>query len=283
VAGSNTNGRLSGWSPNGRCRWETFFVFHRERGTTELVLATPDGTVGNSVSVVSGISADGRYMAYYNLASDLVPGDSNNTRDIFVHDRKLETTERVSVASNGIEGDLGSFLASLSDDGRYVTFYSETTNLVPGDDNNLTDVFVHDRKKDTTTLLSRAGDGTVGNDASLEPAISGSGKYVVCSSLASDLVPGDGNGFQDIFVASRFDWLVKVSGSRPSVRPGAPWSKITPTMPCRHPGRRRGLCGDRAEGRGRAPGRGAHRAEDRVPDRDQHRRPAWSRSANPAG
>ena len=93
---------------------------------------------------------------------------------------------------------------------------------MPGDDNNLTDVFVHDRKKDTTTLLSRAGDGTVGNDASLEPAISGNGKYVVYSSLASDLVPGDGNGFQDIFVASRFDWLVKVSGSRPSVRSGVP-------------------------------------------------------------
>jgi hypothetical protein len=117
VAGANTNGRLRGGSPNGRCRWETFFVFARERGTTELVSATPDGTVGNSVSIVSGISADGRYRAYYSLASDLVPGDSNNTWDIFVHDRKLETTERVSVASNGIEGDLGSFLALISDEG----------------------------------------------------------------------------------------------------------------------------------------------------------------------
>lgn len=184
------------------------FIFDRKKGTTELISAAPDGTAGNGGSVAFGVSANGRYVGFYSLASDLAPGDDNNAIDVFVRDRKLGTTERVSVSSDGIEGDRDSISATISDDGRFVAFFSDATNLVPGDDNNVSDVFVHERKKDTTTLLSRAIDGTPGNNASVESAISGNGKYVVYSSGASNLVPGDDNGFQDIFVASRFDWLV---------------------------------------------------------------------------
>ncbi|ANY81261.1 hypothetical protein BB934_26115 [Microvirga ossetica] len=184
------------------------FVFDRKNGTTELVSTTPEGRVGNLDSVASGISANGRYVAFYSLASDLVPDDGNDVFDVFVHDRKLGTTERVSVASNGEEGELDSLFGSISDDGRYVTFSSAATNFAPGDGNNALDIFVHDRKKDTTTLLSRNLDGDVGDGESGVSAISANGRHVAFSSAASDLVPGDGNGFEDIFVASRFDWLV---------------------------------------------------------------------------
>jgi Tol biopolymer transport system component len=136
-----------------------------------------------------------------------VPG-GGNTPDVFVYDREKGTTELVSVASDGTEGNLGSFQPTISDNGRYVTFYSEATNLAPDDNNNATDVFVRDRKADTTTLLSVTRDGTAGNGGSFDPAISGNGHYVAYSSFAPDLVRDDDNGVSDIFVAARFGWLL---------------------------------------------------------------------------
>jgi Tol biopolymer transport system component len=184
------------------------FVFDRKRGTTELVPVSSDGGAGNDASISSAISANGRFVTFYSYASNLVPGDNNSLLDVFVHDRKLGTTERVSVASNGAEGNGESYQASISDDGRFVTFLSNATNLVPSDNNGTWDVFIHDRRKDTTTLLSQGIDGTSGNGDSDDPSISANGKHVVFTSAAPDLVLGDDNALPDVFVASRFEWLV---------------------------------------------------------------------------
>ncbi|GEO19166.1 hypothetical protein [Microvirga aerophila] len=89
-----------------------------------------------------------------------------------------------------------------------MTFASYATNLVPGDDNGTSDVFVHDRRKDTTTLLSQGTDGTSGNGDSADPSISANSKHVVFTSAAPDLVRGDDNALPDVFVSSRLDWLV---------------------------------------------------------------------------
>jgi Tol biopolymer transport system component len=183
------------------------FVYDREKGTTELVSFPPDQSGRAMESSGSAISANGRFVAFTSIGSGRVPG-GGNTPDVFVYDRKKGTTELVSVSSDGTEGNLHSFEPSISADGRYVTFYSEATNLAPDDDNNATDVFVRDRKADTTTLLSVAPDGTVGNGGSFDPAISGSGHYVAFSSSASNLVRDDDNGVSDIFVAARFGWLL---------------------------------------------------------------------------
>jgi hypothetical protein len=94
------------------------------------------GNQGNNRSFYSSISEDGRYVTFLSDASNLVPGDTNNTSDIFVYDRELNITERVSVNSIGTQANNRSHTSSISGDARYVTFSSYADNLVAGDTNN---------------------------------------------------------------------------------------------------------------------------------------------------
>src|SRR5437762_5568898 len=174
-------------------------------GTTERVSVASDGTQGNSPSQLPALSADGRFVAFQSWATNLVPGDTNGFADVFVHDRQTDTTERVSVASDGTQGNGGSGAEAISADRRFVDFSSYYTNLVPGDTNgrSWTDVFVHDRPTRTTERVSVASDGTQGNNWSEYPSISADGRFVAFSSYATNLVPGDTNGQQDVFVRDR--------------------------------------------------------------------------------
>src|SRR5207249_8340068 len=110
------------------------------------------------------------------------------------------TTERVSVDSTGTEGNSASTQPSISADGRFVAFASDATNLVPGDTNGAIDVFVHDRLTGTTERVSVDSAGTQGNNSSAEPSISADGRFVAFDSSATNLVPGDTNGAEDVFV-----------------------------------------------------------------------------------
>jgi Tol biopolymer transport system component len=181
------------------------FVRDRQAGTTELVSVSSSGVQGNSYSVGRlAISADGRYVAFFSNASNLVAGDTNHWMDIFVRDRQAGTTERVSVDSSGAQGDGPSFEGpSISADGRYVAFASYATNLVPGDTNATQDVFVHDRQTGATERVSVDSGGIEGDNSSTYPSISADGRYVAFLSSADNLVPGDTNGFSDVFVHDR--------------------------------------------------------------------------------
>jgi hypothetical protein len=128
------------------------------------VSVASDGTEENNWSWFPSISGDGRYVAFHSGATNLVPGDSNVRSDVFVHDRLTGETTRVSVASDGTEGNDFSLFSSISGDGRYVAFQSLASNLVPGDANGWWDVFVHDRVTGETTRVSVASDGAEGND-----------------------------------------------------------------------------------------------------------------------
>ena len=144
------------------------FVFDRQTNTIERVSVASDGTEPNIRQLSNpSISADGRFVAYTSDASNLVPGDTNGGSDIFVFDRQNNTTERVSVASDGTEAtgnfDFGSIVPEISADGRFVAYSSDATNLVPGDTNDGSDVFVFDRQTNTTQRVSVASDGTEGN------------------------------------------------------------------------------------------------------------------------
>src|SRR5260221_594179 len=150
----------------------------------------------NSVSM----SADGRYVAFDSEAHNLVSGDTNAAGDIFVRDRWNGTTERVSVDSAGVQGNGFSFSPSISADGRYVAFHSSASNLVVGDTNGFTDVFVHDRQSGTTERVSIDSGGTQGNWESGLPSISADGHFVAFWSYATNLVAGDTNGVPDDFV-----------------------------------------------------------------------------------
>jgi Tol biopolymer transport system component len=105
-----------------------------------------DGTQGNGYSWFPSISADGRYVAFESYASNLVPGDTNDSWDVFVHDRLTGQTTRVSVASDGTQGNGSSWWPSISAEGRYVAFMSDALNLVPGDTNGWADIFVAARE-----------------------------------------------------------------------------------------------------------------------------------------
>ncbi|MFN0006462.1 MAG: TolB family protein [Planctomycetota bacterium] len=191
--------------------WTDVFLRDRSTGTTTQLSLDPSGGLGDGHSSFPHISADGRYVAFYSHASNLVAGDTNGVSDVFVRDCQAGTTERVSVDSGGAQGDghCGFFYGgvALSADGRHVAFQSLSTNLVPGDTNGVSDVFVHDRQTGTTERVSvdsgeAQGNGDTGHDGL---AISDDGRYVTFGSLASNLVAGDTNGVADVFVRDRQD------------------------------------------------------------------------------
>ncbi|HLT96616.1 MAG TPA: S-layer homology domain-containing protein [Acidimicrobiia bacterium] len=174
-----------------------------EYDSPELISVRLSGLPSKQSSLNPSVTADGRYVAFTSWLDDLVPNDTNEWSDTFVRDRLTGTTERVSVASDGEEGDwwsddqLGA--PGISDDGRYVVFVSHATNLVDGDTNGHPDIFLHDRTTKMTTRVSVDSEGNQANGISRDPAISGNGRYVVYSSSASNLVPGDTNDRMDVF------------------------------------------------------------------------------------
>ena len=176
------------------------FVRDRVAGQTILVSVTPSGKAGNASSFAASISADGRYVAFLSDASNLIPGDTNHVRDVFVRDLVAGTTERVTVASDGTPQNSDAAYPSISADGSRVAFASFATNLVPDDDNGMFDVFVRDRTAGTTVIVSVATDGTQGDQPSITPAISGNGRYVAFASDATTLIGNDGNERRDVFL-----------------------------------------------------------------------------------
>jgi Tol biopolymer transport system component len=180
------------------------FVHDRQTGTTERVSVGPGGVQGDANSSGGALSADGRFVAFSSFASNLVPGDSNGTEDVFVRDRRTGTITRVSLGPRRVQGNGSSDDPALSADGRFVAFYSVASNLVPSDLNGKGDVFVHDRQTSTTARVSLGPNGRQGNSDSAWPDLSANGRVVAFGSYASNLVPGDTNGGsegeQDVFV-----------------------------------------------------------------------------------
>lgn len=179
------------------------FVRDRQTGQINRISVASDGTQANNPSDKPSISADGRFVAFVSGASNLVSGDTNNTDDIFVRDQQTGQTSRISVASNGTQGDNYSDDLAISADGRYVAFESRASNLVNNDSNGYLDIFVHDRQTGQTSRVSVASDGTQGNNPSSRPAISADGRYILFESGASNLVSGDTNGVTDVFIHDR--------------------------------------------------------------------------------
>jgi hypothetical protein len=166
------------------------FVRDLQAGTTTRVSVGAGGAQATGgASNLARISADGRYVAFSSLATNLVSGDTNGTIDVFVRDRQAGTTSRVSVTNGGAQVTAGSDEPAISADGRYVAFTSFGTNLVPVDTNASLDVFVRDRQAGTTTRVSLlTGTGQADGPSSLG-AISADGRYVSFTSSANNLAP----------------------------------------------------------------------------------------------
>jgi Tol biopolymer transport system component len=178
-------------------------IFVHDRHTGDTVRISRSYARVEQMSSGPSISADGRYVAFASCDGDVVPIDPYSDAAIFVHDRQTDATERVSVASDGAQGNDSSESPSTSADGRYVAFRSAATNLVPGARSHAEDIFVHDRHTGQTEHVSVASDGTKGNGSSDSPSVSADGRYVAFASEASNLVPGDTNRQEDVFVHDR--------------------------------------------------------------------------------
>lgn len=134
------------------------------------------------------VSADGRYVAFQSEADDVVAGDSNFSRDVFVRDRLTGTTERVSVGPGGAQGNGHSDDVSISADGRFVLFSSSASNLVPGDTNGARDVFLRDRQAGTTTRVSEGPGGQQADSWSDEARLTPDAGHAVFTSTATNML-----------------------------------------------------------------------------------------------
>jgi len=179
------------------------FEFDRDDNRVNLVSIDSNGRQGNGISQLPSISGDGRYVAFSSSASNiaLFP-DTNNSDDVFVHDRLSGRTDRISVDVNGVQGDRSSRYAAISADGRFVAFTSYATNLVPGDTNGRYDMFVWDRQRFTMTRIDVGPNGQQlagGTTPDIWPSLSADGRYVAYESGANDIVTGDYNAAWDVF------------------------------------------------------------------------------------
>jgi archaellum component FlaF (FlaF/FlaG flagellin family) len=212
------------------------FVHDRQTGSTSRVSVDSSGNQSSGISDNHAISADGRYVTFSSYATDLVTGDTYGYENaIFVHDRQTGSTSRVSVGGNfgsdisadgryvtfdgflydrqtditsqvyvASSGGLsGSKNTAISADGRYVTFSSSANNVVPGDTNNRGDIFLYDRQTGSTSRVSVDSSGNQSNGYSRLPDISADGRYVTFVSDANNLLPGDTNRAEDIFLYDR--------------------------------------------------------------------------------
>ncbi len=184
------------------------YVYDRLRGVTERITVNQNGEEARGHSYNAAISADGVYVAYESLAPNLVPDDTNGGlfgRDIFVYNRRTGETVRASVSSTGEETYTyaSNENPAISADGRFVAFSSSASNLVEGDFNGCSDVFVHDLLSRETFRVSVSSSGEGGADWSARPAISADGRRIAFESRAGNLVAGDTNEYVDIFVNDR--------------------------------------------------------------------------------
>jgi Tol biopolymer transport system component len=170
-------------------------------GATRRISVSSTSAEANSHSFSPVISADGRYVAFSSIASNLVSGDTNSSTDVFLRDWQSGVTRRISVSSTGAQATGGnSFGPAISPDGRHVAFSSDAPNLVPGDSAMMIDVFIRDWGPGLTRRVSVSRTGRQANGSSEYPAISSGGRHVAFRSWATNLVPGDTNGRDDIFV-----------------------------------------------------------------------------------
>ena len=191
---------------------------------------------GNQFTASDGsISGDGRYVAFQSAYNNLVPSDTNGTDDIFVRDRDSDgngifdepngvAVSRVNVASDGTQASGACRNPFITPNGRYITFHSDASNLVPGDTNAKFDQFVHDRETGITERFSVATDGTQGNNHAYAyyfgyynlTGIADDARYAGFGSIATNLVPNDTNSSPDIFLRDRGP-AIGVSGLAASV------------------------------------------------------------------
>jgi len=180
------------------------FVKDLTSGETTRVSTNSSGVQGNGYSYRPSVSADGNHVAFDSEATNLTSVvNTGVASDIFVKDLASGETTRVSTTSSRALANGPSYKPSISADGRYVAFQSDASNLVAGDTNATTDVFVKDLTTGQIARVSAPASGSEADGISSAPSISDDGRYVAFQSDAANLVAGDTNGLIDVFVKDR--------------------------------------------------------------------------------
>jgi len=176
-------------------------IFMRDvaKNTTSRISISIGGTPSDKGGA-NAVTLDGQSVLFESLSTTLVSDDFNNKADIFLHNTQTGVTERISLDNNGEEVNGNSRLPAMSEDGQFIAFQSQATNLVSGDTNEVTDIFLWDTVKGITTRLSVNSEGVEANDTSQRSSISRNGQYVAFYSIASNLVTNDENGFNDVYL-----------------------------------------------------------------------------------
>jgi len=232
----------SSLAPNDENLRDDVFVRDRQAGITERVSVSSDGVEGGSHSLYGDISDDGRLVVFHSGSALLVPNDDNDEFDVFLRDRDTDTTTRLSVNEEGEEGDNTSEFARISGDGSMVSFASLAGNLTPTDSTQLRDIFVRDLVGGPMNLISVNNDGLQGNSHSSFPSLNQDGSVVVYQSLATNLVPMDGNETFDVFAWGKGGVVIPTPTSTVTRTPTNTPPSITHTPTATPPGG--GLVGD---------------------------------------
>lgn len=175
------------------------FVYDQGSGAIELASSGLEGAAADASSSRPVLNADGSQLAFVSRATNLVPGDTNNASDVFAYAAATGLV-RASVTVDGTQATGPSSEPDLSADGRLLVFTSSADNLVPGDVNDADDVFIRDMLTGAIAIVSLGRRGAPGAGDSSAPAISADGRFVSFSSNATNLVSGDVNGRQDVFL-----------------------------------------------------------------------------------
>ncbi len=176
-------------------------IYSFDSGTITRIVGE-QGVEGNGDSTSSHASGDGRLVAFVSEATNLVEGDTNGFADVFVASEGV-VSALVSKATDDTPANGPSAAPRISANGRYVLFASDADNLVNGDTNGATDIFLRDLHLGTTERVSLTVDGLEGDGPSTSGDVSGDGRYVIFTSAATNLLPNDTNGVPDVFLLDR--------------------------------------------------------------------------------
>jgi uncharacterized repeat protein (TIGR01451 family) len=174
-----------------------------QTGAIERITHGIDGQYPNGGVGGADASYDGRYIVYVSDASNLVPNDTNGARDVMLYDSVTQQTFLVSKPVGGGQSNGASSPAHISSDGRYIVFRSDASNLVTGDTNGQSDIFVFDNYTGALEMVSRSWTGGLSNGFSKDPGICENGRFVVYTSEATNLVSQPHNGQRQIYVYDR--------------------------------------------------------------------------------
>ena len=195
------NSEATNLTPDDTNGKQDVFLYDYQTKQFTLISRPVTGGGSNGLSGQGLISQDGRFVIFRSHASNLVPGDTNNLPDIFVYDRLNGELERVSVNSAGEQANGDNRDPSICEDGRYVSYSSEATNLVTGDNNGVWDVFIHDQETGETFLASVNNSGAQSNARAHRSFLTADCRYITYANDGTNLVPNDTNDARDLFMA----------------------------------------------------------------------------------